>query len=52
MQNGKQEENERNPVTIKIDEISAIFQPHEECSKPRTVLIKGKPGMEKTTCCN
>ena len=32
--------------------MSAIFQPHEECSKPRTVLIEGKPGVGKTTYCN
>ena len=28
-----------------------IFQPHEECSQPRRVLIKGQPGMGKTTYC-
>ena len=33
-------------------EMSAIFQPHEECPKPRTVLIEGNPGMGKTTYCN
>ena len=26
-----------------------IFQPHEECSQPRRVLIEGQPGMGKTT---
>ena len=31
--------------------MSGIFKPHEECPKPRTVLIEGKPGMGKTTYC-
>ena len=31
--------------------MSGIFKPHDECSKPRTVLIEGKPGMGKTTYC-
>ena len=29
-----------------------IFQPHEECSQPKRVLIEGKPGMGKTTYCD
>ena len=29
-----------------------IFQPHEECSQPRRVLIEGQPGMGKTTYCD
>ncbi|XP_015772428.1 PREDICTED: protein NLRC3-like [Acropora digitifera] len=29
-----------------------IFQPHEECSQPRRVLIEGQPGMGKTTYCH
>ena len=29
-----------------------IFQPHEECSQPKRVLIEGKPGMGKTTYCH
>ena len=29
-----------------------IFQPHEECSHPKRVLIEGKPGMGKTTYCD
>ena len=28
-----------------------IFNPHEECADPRTVLIEGKPGVGKTTFC-
>ena len=35
----------RGATTSNIVEMSAIFQPHEECPKPRTVLIEGKPGM-------
>ena len=42
----------RGATTSNIVEMSAIFQPHEECPKPRTVLIEGKPGMGKTTYCN
>ena len=29
-----------------------IFQSHEECSKPRRVLIEGQPGIGKTTYCH
>ncbi|CAH3179132.1 unnamed protein product, partial [Porites lobata] len=29
-----------------------IFKPHEECARPRTVLIEGRPGIGKTTFCN
>ena len=42
----------RGATTSNIVEMSAIFQPHEECPKPRTVLIEGEPGMGKTTYCN
>ena len=35
----------------KIVNMSEIFKPHEECEKPRIVLIEGKPGMGKTTYC-
>ena len=45
-------EKTRGVATNKITEMSAILQPHEECSNPRTVLIEGKPGMGKTTYCN
>ena len=42
----------RGTATSNIAKMSAIFQPHEECPKPRTVLIEGKPGMGKTTYCS
>ena len=42
----------RGTATSNIVEMPAIFQPHEECPEPRTVLIEGKPGMGKTTYCN
>ena len=29
-----------------------IFQPHQECSRPKRVLIEGQPGMGKTTYCH
>ena len=31
--------------------MSAIFQPHDECQNPKSVLIVGDPGMGKTTYC-
>ena len=31
--------------------ITGVFKPHSGCSKPRTVLIEGEPGMDKTTYC-
>ena len=36
----------------RVVETTEIFKPHEECEKPRKVLIEGKPGMGKTTYCN
>ena len=42
----------RGTLAEKVVEISAIFQPHENCSNPRAVLIEGDPGMGKTTYCN
>ena len=41
----------RGEVTHKFITMSSLLHPHEECSKPRTVLIEGKPGMGKTTYC-
>ena len=34
-----------------ITNMSAIFNAHAECQKPRTVLIEGDPGMGKSTYC-
>ena len=42
----------RGTLAEKVVEMSAIFQPHENCSNPRAVLIEGDPGMGKTTYCN
>ena len=36
----------------RVVETTEIFEPHDECRKPRKVLIEGKPGMGKTTYCN
>ena len=36
----------------KVVEGTEIFKSHEECDRPRKVLIEGKPGMGKTTYCN
>ena len=36
----------------RVVETTEIFKPHEECEKPRKVLIEGKPGIGKTTYCN
>ena len=41
----------RRKLTDDITNMTAIFKPHEECEKPRTVLIEGDPGMGKTTYC-
>ena len=38
-------------VSEQIDSTTGVFRPHKDCSKPRTVLIEGEPGMGKTTYC-
>ena len=43
---------ERGIKTDGIVDMSQIFQPHEECSQPRRILIEGQPGMGKTTYCH
>ncbi|XP_015770215.1 PREDICTED: nucleotide-binding oligomerization domain-containing protein 2-like isoform X4 [Acropora digitifera] len=43
---------ERGIKTDDIVDMFQIFQPHEECSQPRRVLIEGQPGMGKTTYCH
>ena len=42
-------EKTRSLLTDDIVNMTAIFRRHDECEKPRTVLIEGKPGMGKTT---
>ena len=42
----------RGRLTKKIVQMSAIFEPHEECTSPRIILIEGDPGMGKSTYCN
>ena len=42
---------ERGIKTDDIVDMFQIFQPHQECSQPRRVLIEGPPGMGKTTYC-
>ncbi|XP_068696354.1 protein NLRC3-like [Montipora foliosa] len=41
----------RGILTDEITNMTAIFKGHEDCAKPRTVLIEGDPGMGKTTYC-
>ena len=41
----------RRVTTEQIASMTEIFKPHKECSKPRTVLIEGEPGMGKTNYC-
>ena len=38
-------------VAEQIDSTTGVFKPHKDCSRPRTVLIEGEPGMGKTTYC-
>ena len=38
-------------VAERIDSTTGVFKPHKDCSRPRTVLIEGEPGMGKTTYC-
>ncbi|XP_068725716.1 NLR family CARD domain-containing protein 3-like isoform X2 [Montipora capricornis] len=44
-------EKTRGTLTHEITNMTAIFKGHEDCAKPRTVLIEGEPGMGKTTYC-
>ena len=47
----KSKKKERAKLTDNIVNMTDVFRPHEECNKPRVVLIEGDPGMGKTTCC-
>ena len=42
---------ERARLTEDIVNMTDAFRAHEECEKPRVVLIEGEPGMGKTTYC-
>ena len=42
---------DRSELTNKVCKMCDIFQPHEECRKPRVVLLEGDPGMGKTVFC-
>ena len=44
-------EKTRGVLTDDITNMTAIFKAHEECQRPRTVLIEGDPGMGKSTYC-
>ena len=44
-------EKTRGELTNDITDMTAIFKPHVECQRPRTVLIEGDPGMGKSTYC-
>ena len=41
----------RRSAVEQVTSITGVFKPHGGCSKPRTVLIEGEPGMGKTTYC-
>ncbi|XP_015757684.1 PREDICTED: uncharacterized protein LOC107337083 isoform X2 [Acropora digitifera] len=38
-------------VTNEVTSMTGIFTPHEDCQRPKVVLIEGEPGMGKTTYC-
>ena len=38
-------------VTNEVISMTGIFTPHEDCQRPKVVLIEGEPGMGKTTYC-
>ncbi|XP_078381804.1 uncharacterized protein LOC144664463 isoform X9 [Oculina patagonica] len=42
---------ERARLTDDIVNMTDVFKSHQECDKPRVVLIEGQPGMGKTTYC-
>ena len=44
-------EKTRGKVTKEVTSMSSIFTPHEDCQRPRVVLIEGEPGIGKTTFC-
>ncbi|XP_015756756.1 PREDICTED: uncharacterized protein LOC107336211 [Acropora digitifera] len=38
-------------VTNEVTRITSIFTAHEDCKRPKVVLIEGEPGSGKTTYC-
>ncbi|PFX27608.1 Nucleotide-binding oligomerization domain-containing protein 2 [Stylophora pistillata] len=42
---------ERARLTKDIVQMTGVFNPHQQCEKPRVVLIEAPPGMGKTTYC-
>ena len=44
-------EKTRGTLTKEITSMTSIFTSHEDCQRPRIVLIEGEPGMGKTTYC-
>lgn len=44
-------EKSRGDLSDDITNMTAIFKPHAECQRPRTVLLEGDPGMGKSTYC-
>ena len=44
-------EKTRGDLSDDITNMTAIFKPHAECQRPRTVLLEGDPGMGKSTYC-
>ena len=44
-------EKTRGNVTNEVTSMTSIFTPHEDCQRPKVVLIEGEPGMGKTTYC-
>ena len=44
-------EKTRGKATNEVTSMTSIFTPHEDCQRPKVVLIEGEPGMGKTTYC-
>ena len=44
-------EKTRGKTTKEVTSMTSIFTPHEDCQKPRVVLIEGEPGIGKTSYC-
>ena len=44
-------EKTRGKAKNEFTSMTSIFAPHEDCPRPKVVLIEGEPGMGKTTSC-